>query len=77
MSGHSQACECRADILLSIIYHFTGGYLLSPAMVELVILLCFVLSPKSGEHAEQEKSAGLHIPAFAAPIRLRRGIGRL
>jgi hypothetical protein len=32
-------------ISLSIIYHFTGGYLLSPSMVELLIMFCFLLAP--------------------------------
>jgi hypothetical protein len=77
VGGIAKRVNVALTFSLSIIYHFTGGYLLSPAMVELVILLCFVLSPKGGERAEQEKSAGLAIPAFAAPIRLRRGIGRL
>lgn len=32
-------------ISLSVIYHFTGGYLLSPIMVELVVLFLFILAP--------------------------------
>jgi len=32
-------------VALSLVYHCTGGYLLSPIMVELVIMFCFVLSP--------------------------------
>jgi hypothetical protein len=75
VGGIAKRVHVALTFPLSIIYHFTGGYLLSPVMVELVILLCFILSPKGDEHAEQEKSVELHIPAFAAPIRLRRGIG--
>jgi hypothetical protein len=32
-------------VALSLIYHCTGGYLLSPIVVEFVIMFCFVLSP--------------------------------
>ncbi len=32
-------------VALSLVYHCTGGYLLSPILVELVIMFCFLLSP--------------------------------
>jgi hypothetical protein len=39
-------------VTLTIVYFFTGGYLLSPAMDNLVILLCFILTPNK-EFANQ------------------------
>ncbi|MBV8359649.1 MAG: hypothetical protein JO189_17190 [Deltaproteobacteria bacterium] len=36
-------------VALSIEYLFTGGYLLSPAMVELLVILCFVVAPARQE----------------------------
>jgi hypothetical protein len=32
-------------VALSVVYHFTGGYLLNPIMVELVVILCFIPFP--------------------------------
>jgi len=41
--GNASNANVAVRIPLSIIYLFTGGYLLSPVMVVLVILFCFVL----------------------------------
>ncbi len=38
-------------VALSIVYFFTGGYLLSPALDGLIIMLCFVLAPKTEPEA--------------------------
>jgi hypothetical protein len=35
-------------VALSIVYFFTGGYLLSPTLANLVILFCFILIPNNG-----------------------------
>ena len=39
-------------VTLTIVYFFTGGYLLSPAMANFVILFCFILTPNK-EFANQ------------------------
>jgi len=36
-------------VALSIVYFFTGGYLLSPAMDGLIIVACFILAPMNTE----------------------------
>jgi hypothetical protein len=40
-------------IALTITYNFTGGYLLTPVMVELLVLLCFIAAPAQPAPARQ------------------------
>ena len=43
--GMVKNASLALKVALSVVFHFTGGYLLSPTMVELVIMFCFILSP--------------------------------
>ena len=43
--GIARFSNLPLKVALSIVYLFTGGYLLSPAMAELVILFLFILTP--------------------------------
>jgi hypothetical protein len=45
--GFASNSNFALKVTLSIVYFFTGGYLLSPAMANLVILFCFILTPNN------------------------------
>jgi hypothetical protein len=45
LSGVLNRFNLPLTIALSITYHFTGGYLLNPIMVELVAIFCFIIKP--------------------------------
>lgn len=47
VTGVVKHCNLALMVALSAVYHFTGGYLLSPAMVELVVMFCFILAPNN------------------------------
>lgn len=41
-------------VALSVVFLFSGGYLLDPAMLELVVLLLFIVRPRKTEAAQME-----------------------
>jgi hypothetical protein len=43
--GIAKSANLALMVSLSIIYNFTGGYLLSPVMAGFVMLFCFILTP--------------------------------
>ena len=47
LTGVAGKFNVPMKVALSIVYFFTGGYLLSPPMVELVIFFCFMFAPAS------------------------------
>jgi hypothetical protein len=49
MSGIAGKFNIPLKATLSVVYFFTGGYLLSPVMVELLVILCFIVSPMKGQ----------------------------
>ena len=49
MSGIVGNFNVPLKITLSVVYFFTGGYLLSPTLVELLAILCFIVAPTKGE----------------------------
>lgn len=49
MSGIVGRFNIPLKAALSVVFFFTGGYLLNPVMVELLVILCFIVSPTEGQ----------------------------
>jgi hypothetical protein len=49
MSGMAGNFNLPLKVTLSIVYFFTGGYLLSPTLVGLLAILCFIVAPMKGQ----------------------------
>jgi hypothetical protein len=64
-------------VALSIVYFFTGGYLLSPALDGLIILLCFVLAPMKTESRSIADSGDAARQMWVARPRLRPVVAAL
>ena len=49
MSGIVGNFNLPLKVTLSIVYFFTGGYLLTPNLVGLLAILCFIVAPMKGQ----------------------------
>jgi hypothetical protein len=49
MSGIAGNFNLPLKVTLSIVYFFTGGYLLTPTLVGLLAILCFIVVPVKGQ----------------------------
>ena len=72
MVGVSGPTNLPLKFALSIVYLFTGGYLLSPAMADFVILLCFIFTPCRDQSEDRAKAHSMRaIQKMASSTRLR------